>query len=147
VHYNTVTVALDSRSINNRGEERQFRSLNRYSNDSDIPNNVLDGVTLNNRQQDAISVKEIAQEHIGTKHSDMLTDPYSTGERGLNQRCGSTMNQTHGCDEFSDLIVSVKASFKGEKNSYTTSKSWPKALKLSNCQHQKIEKVPKPTRI
>jgi hypothetical protein len=146
-HDNIVTLTLVSRSINNRGEERRFKSLNRYSNDSDIPNNVLDGVTLNNLQQDSTSVKKAAQENISTKHSDKLIEPYSTGESGLSQRCGSTLNQTHGCDEFSDLIVSVKASSKGEKNSYMMSKTWPKALKLSNCQHQKTEKVPKPTRI
>jgi hypothetical protein len=147
MHDNIVTVALVSRSVNNRSEERRFRTLNRYSNDNDIPNNVIDGITLNNLQQDSTSVKENAQEHRSTKHFDMLIEPYSTGEQGSNQRYGSTLNQIQHCDEFSDLIVSVKASSRGEKNSYVMSKTWPKALKLSNCQHQKSEKVPKPTRI
>jgi hypothetical protein len=138
---------LVSRSIKNNDEERQFRSLSRNSNDSDIPNNVLESVTLKNLQRDSSSIKERAQEHISTKHFDMLIDCYSTGERGICQRCGSTSNITHRCDEVSDLIVSVKASSRGEKNSYTTSKTWPKALKLSNYQHQKTEKVSKPTRI
>lgn len=147
LHGHIVTVALVSRSINNHDEERRFRSLSRNSNDSDIPNNVLESVTLNNLQRDSSSIKERAQEHISTKHFDMLIDCYSTGESELCQRCGSTSNQRHHCDEVSDLIVSVNASSRGEKNSYTTSKTWPKALKLSNCQHQKTEKVPRPTRI
>jgi hypothetical protein len=147
LHDHIVTVALVFRSFNNHGEERQFRSLSRYSSDSDIHNNVLESATLNNLQRDSSSIKEGAQEHISTKHFDMLIDRYSTGERGLCQRCGSTSNQTHHCDEISDLIVNVKASSRGERKSYTTSKTWPKALKLSNCQHQKTAKVPKPTRI
>ncbi|XP_023710114.1 neuropeptides capa receptor isoform X1 [Cryptotermes secundus] len=98
------------RSINNHDEEKRFRSLSRNSNDSDIPNNVLESVTLNNLQQDSSSIKERAQEHISTKQFDMLIDCYSTRERRLCQRCGSTSNQRHHCDEVSDLIVSVNAS-------------------------------------
>jgi hypothetical protein len=142
-----VTVALISRSINNHAEKRRFRSLSRNSNDSDIPSTVLESVTLNNLQLDSSLIKERAQEHISTKHFDMLNDCYSTGERRLCQRCGSTSNQTHHCDEVSDLIVSVKASSRGEKNSYTMSKTWPRNLKLSNCKHLKTEKIPNPTRI
>jgi hypothetical protein len=138
-----ITIAFFSRSINNHGEERRFKSFSRYTNDSDIPNNVTEDIRLNNLQRDSPSAKERAQEHISTKHFDMI-DPYNTA---VCPKCSSTLSQTHRCDEVTDLIVSVNVSSKGNKNSYTVSKTWPKSVKLSNRQHQKSEKFPKPTRV
>jgi len=98
---------------------------------------MIEDVRHNNPQCNSSLLKGEAQEPMSTKNSDLLIDPYDTGEKG-----------TRHCDDVIDMIVTVKASSSDERNSYMTSKNWPKApLLLSRSQHKKIDKVLKPTRI
>jgi hypothetical protein len=141
-----VTVTLVSRSVNSEGMGR-FKSSNRYSKDNDVPSNMAEDITLNNLQYKSSSVKITAKEHININIFDTLIDTHDTGEKGICQSCDSASNQTHYCDELSDVIISVDVSSNKEKNSYRTSKAWPKTLKLSRSQCKKIKKASKPTRI
>lgn len=125
-HYNSSSLVCFHRSVNNQGEVRQLKSFNRYSKNSDVPNNALGNVTHAVVWCNSASARRI-QEHSNTKDCDTLLSSYKTYHRC--HSCDCTLNQRKNCDEVQDMIITMKNLPNSKTNSYTTSKTWPNVLR------------------
>jgi len=114
------------RPVDSHREVRRVTSVNRYSKNSDIPNNKLERATHTALGRSSLSTSRGAQGHTNTRNCDKLLEPHE--KRPKCQSFDYSSNQKHDCDEVSDMIVTVKTSSYDKTNSHTTPITWPKAL-------------------